>query len=200
MKKSRSELAVAKGFIGLSALLFCGACQLVEPAASPEAEETVTESEGQTEVTVTPLEPEPELAKADPDAPVSPREGVHETGEETRGRLAPATISSVLAAHNKEFTSCYTAESAKDPTLQGRVSLLLVIGADGSVPNARVMAEHSTLSNQKVHECLVREAKTLSFDKPEGGRVVTEYPLDFKPLPPPESAPGEPSLPAKTAE
>ena len=191
MPTIRLKLALLVGLAGLGA-----GCELLEPnqptQPAPEPAETVTESAGETDVMVTPIEPEPELPKAPPDAPVSPREGVHETGEETRGRLAPAKIAPVLAAHSQAFTDCYATESQADPSLRGRVALLIVIAPDGSVPNAQIVAERTTLTHPKVHECLIREAKTLAFEKPVGGRVVTEYPLEFKPVPPPtDPAPAE---------
>jgi hypothetical protein len=160
-------------------------CELSEPASpqGPEPEETVVESEGDTEVVVTPVadEPAPEPQATEP--PVSPREGVHETGEQTRGRLGKDKISAVLDAHSAEFTQCYASALKNDQALAGRVTLLIVISPQGKVAHAHVVPETTTLEDAALHKCLVDEAQSLRFDKPVGGRVVTQYPLDFKPTP-----------------
>ena len=169
------------------------------PAHQPDEPAPERAIEGETQVTVTPAAPEPAPPPADagPPEPVEPVEaGVHETAEQTRGRLPKGKITPVLDAHRSEFTRCYSEVLAAEPGLTGRVVLLLVIAPDGSVPHAQIMPEGTTLENAQVHQCLIREAMTLGFERPVGGRVVTEYPLEFEPLP----AEGAPSLPAKGVE
>ncbi len=169
------------------------------PAHPPEEPPPVQTSEGETQVSVTPAEPQPEPEPAPVDAgqteePIEA--GVHETNEQTRGRLAKGKITPVLEAHGPEFTRCYSDALQAEPGLSGRVLLLLVIAPDGSVPHAQVIPGGTTLENTQVHLCLIREAMTLTFEKPVGGRVVTEYPLEFAPAP----ATGEASLPAEGVE
>ena len=165
------------------------ACEL-PPTDSPDAAEAEPAPATTTEVTVTQTEPEP-LAEPEPvpsSEPTPPPEkvedGVRETDEQTRGRLAPAKISSVLQAHGPSFNQCYSKALAARPGIAGTVTLVLVISAEGSVAHAEVDDDRSTLESPEVHACLISEAKTLQFDKPVGGRVVTQYPLEFKPTPP----------------
>lgn len=167
------------------------------PAHPPEEPPPERATEGETQVTVTPAQPPPEPVPEDAGVPEEPIEaGVHETTEQTRGRLAKGKITPVLDAHRPEFTRCYSDALQAEPGLSGRVLLLLVIAPDGSVPHAQVVPGGTTLENTEVHLCLIREAMTLSFEKPIGGRVVTEYPLQFAPAP----AEGATSLPAEGLE
>ena len=169
--------------------LFLGACDLLHPA-SPESAEAEPAPATTTDVTVTRMEPlpepepEPEPSEPPPPPPEAARDGVRETDEQTRGRLAPAKISAVLQAHGASFNQCYAKALAASPGLAGTVTLVIVISAEGTVPHADVVDDRSTLDNPEVHTCLINEAKTLQFDKPVGGRVVTHYPLEFKPTPP----------------
>jgi len=164
------------------------ACEL-PPAEPPGPVETPPDS---TEVTVTQSEPEPlpEPAPTSEPAPASPpppkvEDGVSETDEQTRGRLPPAKIAPVLQAHGAAFNQCYAKALAARPSLgAGSVTLLIVIAPEGTVPHAEVVDAQTTLESPEVHACLIAEAKTLQFDKPVGGRVVTQYPLEFKPAPP----------------
>ena len=109
---------------------------------------------------------------------------MRETDEQTRGRLPPAKISAVLEAHGAKFNQCYAKALASTPGLAGSVTLVLVISPEGTVPHAEVSETGTTLDSGEVHTCLLDEAKSLQFDKPVGGRVVTRYPLEFRPTPP----------------
>jgi hypothetical protein len=108
---------------------------------------------------------------------------VRETDEQTRGRLPASKIAPVLQAQGPRFNQCYAKALARAPGLNGTVTLRLVISSEGTVPHAEVVRDRTTLDSPEVHACLIDEAKTLKFDKPVGGRVVTEYPLEFKPTP-----------------
>lgn len=167
--------------------LVLGACELLHPE-NPDSAEAEPAPASTTEVTVTQTEPEPLPESAAPSEPPAPppeaaRDGVRETNEQTRGRLPPAKISEVLQAHGASFNQCYAKALAASPGLAGTVTLVIVISPQGTVPHAEVVDESSTLDNPEVQTCLIDEAKTLQFDKPVGGRVVTHYPLEFKPAP-----------------
>jgi len=172
----------------LPTCLLIVACEL-PPAEPPGSSETPPDS---TEVTVTQTEPEPlpEPAATSEPAPLAEpppkvEDGVSETDEQTRGRLPPAKIAPVLQAHAGAFNQCYAKALAARPSLgAGTVTLLIVISAEGTVPHAEVVDARTTLDSPETHACLIDEAKTLQFDKPVGGRVVTQYPLEFKPTPP----------------
>lgn len=169
-----------------SSLLLLGC---LPPAEPPGPLEPPPDS---TEVTVTQSEPEPLPEPAPTSEPAPPPEpspkaedGVRETDEQTRGRLPPAKIAPVLQAHGAAFNQCYAKALAARPSLgAGTITLLIVISPEGTVPHAEVVGERTTLESPEVHACLITEAKTLQFDKPVGGRVVTQYPLEFKPTPP----------------
>ena len=176
--------------VGVTSCLLLSACELPPPETAesePPAETTTTE------VTFTQTDPGPEPEPPPPTEATPPPEpiedGVNETDEQTRGRLPASKIAPVLQAHGPEFNQCYAKGLAARPGLQGSVTLLIVISPEGTVPHAEVVSERTTLESPEVHACLVDEAKTLRFDKPVGGRVVTHYPLEFKPTPPGPLAP-----------
>ncbi len=194
-RTTRVFLLAFSGWLSACELPGLGTPKQAEPEPSSVAEPS------ETEVTATPIEAPPESeptsTEPPPQVPEVARDGVHETGEQTRGRLAPAKISPVLEAHSAQFTRCYSDALASERALSGRVTLLIVIAPDGRVPFAKVLPERTTLNHEGVQECLIREAKTLTFERPIGGRVVTEYPLEFAPADPEQSAK---SLPAKATQ
>ena len=175
-------------FFWVMSCLLLAACEL-PGAEAPDTSEAEPAPATTTEVTVTQSEPAP-LPEPQLEAPSEPgpppeaaRDGVRETGEQTRGRLAPAKISAVLDAHSARFNECYAKALASSPGLAGKVTLVIVISPEGTVPHAEVVDGSTTLESPQVQSCLIDEAKTLQFDKPVGGRVVTHYPLEFKPAP-----------------
>ena len=65
-----------------------------------------------------------------------------------------------------------TSERLKDDNLlQGSMTVLLTIGASGSV---KAVSVSGSLRDQQVYACVKRVAKTWKFPKPEGGCVRTE--------------------------
>ena len=167
--------------------LVLAACEL-PPTESPDTATTEPAPATTTQVTVTQTEPEALPEPEPPSEPTPPPEqsqdGVRETPEQTRGRLPPAKINAVLQAHGAKFNQCYAKALAASPGLAGTVTLVIVISTEGTVPHAEVVESNSTLDSAAVQTCLIDEAKTLQFDKPVGGRVVTQYPLEFKPASP----------------
>jgi len=180
MKAKLLELSA----VCVTGCLLLSACELppAETAEAPPPGETTT-----TEVTFTQTDPGPELEPPPPVEATPPPEpvedGVRETDEQTRGRLPASKIAPVLQAHTPRFNQCYAKALAAAPGLQGTVTLLIVISPEGTVPHAEVVQERTTLASPQAQACLIDEAKTLKFDAPVGGRVVTHYPLEFKPTP-----------------
>src|SRR5579883_2678530 len=89
------------------------------------------------------------------------------------------------------FRHCYEEGLRRNQHLGGKVSVELVIAADGSVSSAKKTA--STLSDESVNQCVVREATHLGLSKPDSGTptvamVVTLSPGD-EPVPVPHAAP-----------
>jgi hypothetical protein len=92
--------------------------------------------------------------------------------------LTPAQVQRVVLSRIGAFRACYDSAAARDPSLQGGVTIAWSITPDGSVSGARVAS--SSLGNPRVEGCILRQFNRLRFptaDKPTGA----SYPFIFKP-------------------
>jgi TonB family protein len=91
--------------------------------------------------------------------------------------LSPEQISRVVRARAGAFRACYESAAARDPKLQGGVTVSFTVSPSGSV-NARIA--NSSLANPRVESCVLRMFNRLSFptaDKP----TSANWPLVFRP-------------------
>ena len=95
------------------------------------------------------------------------------------GRLPPEVIQRIVRQNYGRFRMCYEQGLARNPNLEGRVSVRFVIGRDGSVSN--VANGGSDLADSGVVQCVVRAYYGLAFPQPEGGIVTVVYPIMFSP-------------------
>ncbi|MFC1642678.1 AgmX/PglI C-terminal domain-containing protein [Myxococcota bacterium] len=95
------------------------------------------------------------------------------------GRLPPEVIQRIVRQNYGRFRMCFEEGLARNPNLEGRVSVRFVIGRDGSVSN--VANGGSDLPDNGVVQCVVRAYYGLSFPQPEGGIVTVVYPIMFAP-------------------
>jgi hypothetical protein len=95
------------------------------------------------------------------------------------GRLPAEAVQRVVRASFGRFRLCYEDGLRRDPGLQGRVSVKLVIDRQGSVATAADAG--STVRDDEVVSCVVRSFQALSFPEPEGGIVTVVYPLVLSP-------------------
>jgi hypothetical protein len=95
------------------------------------------------------------------------------------GRLPPEVIQRIVRQNYGRFRMCFEQGLARNPNLEGRVSVRFVIGRDGSVSN--VANGGSDLPDSGVVNCVVRAYYGLSFPQPEGGIVTVVYPIMFSP-------------------
>ena len=97
-----------------------------------------------------------------------------------RGSLDKDVIRVVIRRHINEVKYCYETELAKIPTLGGRVSIEITVGASGQVVASTLAS--STISNRAVAACLVQATRRWLFPKPTGGGIVViTYPFSFTP-------------------
>jgi hypothetical protein len=91
--------------------------------------------------------------------------------------LSPEQISRVVRARAGAFRACYESAAARDPKLQGGITVSFTVSPTGSV-NARIA--NSSLANPRVESCVLRMFNRLSFpsaDKP----TSANWPLVFRP-------------------
>lgn len=95
------------------------------------------------------------------------------------GRLPPVVIRQVVRASYATFRSCYERGLAKNPKLEGRVTVRFVIASDGSVSDTANGG--SDLPDEEVVECVIRGFVGLRFPAPTGGIVTVQYPIMLQP-------------------
>ena len=97
------------------------------------------------------------------------------------GELGPRTsdeISRVIRAHAAVVRACYARELDRDPTLAGRLTVTFTIAAAGTVERAAIDAGRSTLADEAVRACVVRQVQGLRFPPSSAVAHVT-YPFIF---------------------
>lgn len=96
------------------------------------------------------------------------------------GGIDKEIIRRVIRRHRAQYRYCYQKQLQKQPTLNGKVKLKLIIGPDGKVQQAVVV--DSTLKSEPVEQCLASRAKRWVFPASKSaGMVVVTYPFIFKP-------------------
>lgn len=93
------------------------------------------------------------------------------------GFCKEADILRVVNARRSGIQYCYEKELARNPELQGKVTLTWRVGLDGKV--LKVLVESSTLNNKAVEGCMTRQVQRWSFPKPEGGMCQIRFPFVF---------------------
>lgn len=109
-------------------------------------------------------------------APVrKPRVKEPETGEIKN----MAQFRTILSQNQGAMQNCYERALRRNPSLQGRVSLNLLISSTGKVSEAK--AQGAGLRDPAVMECMETHARTMQFPRPEGGAVRMNIPYVFSP-------------------
>ncbi len=111
-------------------------------------------------------------------AAAAPRASMQRGRPNVNGFLSREQIERVVRRHSRGIRYCYERELADDPGLGGRVSVNWTIGLDGRVQSASVT--ENSLGNRNVESCILREARRMRFDQPDGGIVVVTYPFTFR--------------------
>lgn len=91
--------------------------------------------------------------------------------------LSPEQIARVVRARAGAFRACYESAAARDPKLQGGVTVNFTVSTSGAV-TARIA--NSSLANPRVESCVLRMFNRLQFpsaDKP----TSANWPLVFRP-------------------
>jgi hypothetical protein len=91
--------------------------------------------------------------------------------------LSPEQIARVVRARSGAFRACYESAAARDPKLQGGVTVSFDISPAGSV-TARIA--NSSLSNARVESCVLRMFNRLHFP-PADKATSANWPLVFRP-------------------
>ncbi len=98
---------------------------------------------------------------------------------EVSGRLPAEVIRRTIRNNFGRFQMCYEKGLARNPNLEGRVTVRFIIGNDGKVSN--VSNGGSDLPDAEVVTCVMHAYSRVSFPQPEGGIVTVVYPISFTP-------------------
>lgn len=95
------------------------------------------------------------------------------------GTLSASQLSAVIRGQpSKQVQTCYEQSLKENNLLQGSMTVLLTIGASGSV---KAVSLSGSLRDPQVYACVKRVAKTWKFPQPEGGCVRTAVPFQMTP-------------------
>jgi hypothetical protein len=163
----------------LTTLPLFACADLFSPKSPDSAERTQTELKvTQVPYVETPA-PAPSPQATPPEPPPEP--GVSKTPGPTRGTLPKSAISEGIAAGQDALRACYETALKANPALRGaNINVSFVILPDGTVPNADALENGTDLTDPDVIECVLSAFEKLTFQKPEGGRVVVAYPVHFE--------------------
>ena len=89
-------------------------------------------------------------------------------------------IESALAFRAKQAHRCYDNALAQDPTLRGKVSIAVRIGANGQACSAGVASNELT-SAPSVANCVTGYFRGQAFPSPRGGCIDVNIPISFVP-------------------
>ena len=86
----------------------------------------------------------------------------------------------MIRRHFAEIKFCYEQSLQQKPDLAGKVVVLFIIDASGSVSEANVA--EATLEDPNVESCVLSRIRRWKFPEPRGGGVVSvTHPWFFKP-------------------
>lgn len=93
------------------------------------------------------------------------------------GSIDKELIRAVIKEHAQQIRFCYEEQLAVNPKLAGKVVIKWTIDADGNASNATVVADGTSLADDKVHQCMMARIVSWQFPKPKGGGIaVITYP------------------------
>ena len=93
--------------------------------------------------------------------------------------LSPEVIHNTVKANFDKVQACYETGLRANPALQGRVTIKLVIGTNGSPKSA--IATPGDFPDKTVVECIGRAFQSLKFPPPSRGDVTVSYPVMLSP-------------------
>jgi hypothetical protein len=105
------------------------------------------------------------------------RIGIGAGAPTAHGGLSPEQIRRVVMAHQGALRACYDSELARNPNLKGGVTMTWNIDPSGGVASAGVAG--STIGNERVSGCVLRQVKSWHFPVSESPTNVAAYPFKF---------------------
>lgn len=91
-------------------------------------------------------------------------------------------IQQTVLDNRARFRACYDAVQAKQPELQGDLTLYFVLDSEGRVKEAQLNDARSTLKNEEITKCAIQEIRKVKFPPSSKGlETKVNYPFNFNP-------------------
>jgi hypothetical protein len=104
---------------------------------------------------------------------------IRQAKTELSGTIPAAVVQRIVRQNFGRFRFCYEQGLARNPNLEGRVTVRFVIDRSGAV--STTSARGGGLPDSKVASCVSQAFYGLSFPPPDHGIVTVTYPLLFSP-------------------
>ncbi len=88
-------------------------------------------------------------------------------------------LNTALSFRAKQAHRCYDNALAQDPTLKGKISIAVRVGANGQVCSAGVAS--NDMGNAMVANCVVNYFRGQTLPAPKGGCIDANIPINFVP-------------------
>lgn len=95
------------------------------------------------------------------------------------GTIDRGALSQSFRRYNNGLQNCYERGLKRNPSLRGKVALMVTISSSGAV--SRVNVRQNTLGDASVISCMTAQARRWTFPKPDGGSVTVAKTFVFAP-------------------
>ncbi len=98
--------------------------------------------------------------------------------DQNPGGLTPQQVRTTIKNNSTKMLGCYQDSLIRNPNLEGRIKINFIVSESGAVKFAKL--EKTSISDQKMLECILAIAKSIQFPKPVGGSEVSiRFPFEF---------------------
>jgi len=102
--------------------------------------------------------------------------------EEGAAVLDREEILKVINMKTTSIRSCYETVLQTNQSLQGKLMVNFFIQLDGSVTDAKIVEDKSTMKEKKVNECVMEIVKNMRFaQRKKGEPMEINFPFNFQP-------------------
>lgn len=88
------------------------------------------------------------------------------------------SVNKIFKENRKSFKKCYEDVRKDKPELKGNIVLKVVLDGDGQVKKAYVEEGESSIHEQKINDCMLKLAKSLTYPKSSKG-LEKDFEYDF---------------------
>jgi outer membrane biosynthesis protein TonB len=152
------------------------------PDTTPQPAQTEPSETGNDEVIDMAESAGPDAAEESAVEGMTPETGNSATDLSAGETRTMQVIQKTVLDNRDRFRACYDVVEAKEPGIQGDLTLYFVLDASGRVREAELNSARSTLKHEKVVECALSELRKLQFPPSSKGlETKVNYPFNFNP-------------------